>query len=73
MIELTEVSKHFDTKHGVKEVLNDINFTIETGKTTALVGANGAGKTTLLRMISGLNDIDGGTIKIFGENSVLEI
>lgn len=32
-------------------VLDEINFTIETGKVTAIVGASGSGKTTLLKLL----------------------
>lgn len=34
-----------------KEILHDLNFTIESGEMYGLIGNNGAGKTTLLRMI----------------------
>ena len=48
-------------------ILDDLTFTIERGKTVAVVGPNGAGKTTLVRLISGeLEQTDG---KIFrGKN-----
>ena len=35
-------------------VLKDVNFSIDTGETVAIVGTNGAGKTTLVKMLAGL-------------------
>ncbi len=37
-----------------KQVLQDISFELEKGKTLAIVGASGCGKSTLLRIISGI-------------------
>lgn len=58
MLELKNISKAFNGR----PVLKDVNVTIEDGKTLAIVGPSGAGKTTLLRIISGLENADGGTI-----------
>ncbi|NLG83111.1 MAG: ABC transporter ATP-binding protein [Firmicutes bacterium] len=49
-----------------KEVLSGVNFTIERGGITALLGLNGAGKTTLLRAIMGLIRPRAGTIEVLG-------
>lgn len=41
-------------------ILKDISFTLEKGKTYALVGTNGAGKTTVIKLLTGLyNQYDG--------------
>jgi branched-chain amino acid transport system ATP-binding protein len=40
--------------YGPVRALDDVTFTADRGKVTAVLGANGAGKTTLLRTISGL-------------------
>lgn len=53
--------------YGKKQVLNNINYTFETGKIYAIVGKSGAGKTTLLSVISGLAEPDKGTIYVGGE------
>lgn len=51
---------------GKKDILMDINFTVEKGKTTAIVGASGSGKTTLINLMVRLFDPDSGRITIDG-------
>ena len=41
-----------------KEVLHNLNLTIEPGKIYGLIGRNGAGKTTLLGILTGQNTKD---------------
>lgn len=50
-------------------ILNDINLTIHTGQTVAILGASGSGKTTLLSLLSGLDLPTRGTITI--ENKII--
>lgn len=64
MIEIRNVSKHFDRIEAVKE----ITANMEEGTVFGLVGTNGAGKSTLLRMISGVIKPDAGEILVDGEN-----
>ncbi len=51
-----------------KEILHDINITIEKGKTIALVGQSGSGKSTLVDLIPRYHDINSGSILIDGED-----
>ncbi|MBT2643603.1 ABC transporter ATP-binding protein [Bacillus sp. ISL-41] len=60
-VELVGVSKSYDKK---TEVISDITVTIEPGEFFVLVGPSGCGKSTMLRMIAGLEEITGGTLKI---------
>ncbi|MBR3359074.1 MAG: ABC transporter ATP-binding protein [Solobacterium sp.] len=53
-------------------VLNDISFTAEEGKITAILGPNGAGKTTLLRCMLGFLRPQSGTVRI-GDKALEEI
>lgn len=47
-------------------VLKDINFSVETGKTLALVGATGAGKSSIINLLSRFYEINRGSISIDG-------
>jgi multiple sugar transport system ATP-binding protein len=50
--------------YGALEVLHGVSVDIADGEFVVLVGPSGCGKSTLLRMIAGLEDISGGTIRI---------
>lgn len=54
-------------QYGAKQVLKDINLTLEKGKIYGLIGRNGAGKTTLLSIISSQNPLSSGSITLNGE------
>jgi ATP-binding cassette ChvD family protein len=45
-------------------LIDDLNFTLPRGGIVGVIGPNGAGKTTLFRMMTGLEQPDGGTLKI---------
>lgn len=49
-------------------ILNNINLTIEKGKTIALVGSSGAGKSTLADLVPRFHDVTGGEVLIDGVN-----
>ncbi len=49
-------------------VLKDISLRAEPGQTIALVGPTGAGKTTMVNVLSRFYDIQGGTIRIDGQD-----
>lgn len=51
MIEAKDISFQYS---GGRKVLDKISFSLEKGKTLAIVGASGCGKSTLLRIISGI-------------------
>jgi ABC-2 type transport system ATP-binding protein len=46
--------------------VNDLSFRVEAGQVLGLLGPNGAGKTTSLRMLMGLIQPTGGSIRVFG-------
>lgn len=51
-----------------EDVLTDITFTAESGKTTAFIGSTGSGKSTLINLIPRFFDVSGGEILIDGVN-----
>jgi subfamily B ATP-binding cassette protein MsbA len=54
--------------YGEKQVLSNINLTIEKGQTVALVGPSGGGKSTLMDLIPRFHDPKSGNIKIDGHD-----
>jgi zinc/manganese transport system ATP-binding protein len=52
---------------GGREILGDVNFRVDHGEFTGLIGSNGSGKTTLFRVILGLQGITGGRVRLHGE------
>ena len=62
------VIEHLKKRYEKKEVLQDIDFTFETGKIYGLLGRNGAGKTTLVNSIVGIVKSSSGTITFDGKD-----
>ena len=56
--------EHLTKKFQEKVIFEDINCTLETGKTYAIVGKSGAGKTTFLNVLSGLEQPSSGKVVI---------
>ena len=50
------------------EILEDINFTAEPGKTTAIIGSTGSGKSTIVNLIPRFYDVTGGELLVDGVN-----
>ncbi|NNU76677.1 amino acid ABC transporter ATP-binding protein [Clostridium estertheticum] len=50
------------------EVLKGIDFNIRKGEVVCLIGPSGSGKSTVLRCLNRLEEIDGGTILVDGED-----
>lgn len=64
MIEVKGLRKVF---HDL-EVLKGIDFTISKGEVVCLIGPSGSGKSTVLRCLNRLEEIDGGTVFVDGED-----
>lgn len=54
--------------YGGTVALADGSLTVRKGEVHALLGENGAGKSTLVRIIAGIEQADGGTVKIGGDD-----
>ena len=65
-IEVSQLSKSFQTQRGPVSVLRDLEFAVETGEMVAIVGASGVGKSTLLQLLGGLDSSDSGSIVVGG-------
>ena len=62
MIELKNLSKHFETADGAVDALKHINLTVRDGDIYGIIGMSGAGKSTLVRCINMLERPTEGTV-----------
>ncbi|MFQ8718515.1 MAG: ATP-binding cassette domain-containing protein [Enterobacter hormaechei] len=60
LVQLERIRKSFDGK----DVISDLNLTINDGEFLTLLGPSGCGKTTVLRLIAGLESVDNGHIHL---------
>ena len=63
MIKISNLQKRYNQT----SVINGVSCQINQGEIFAIVGHSGAGKSTLLRCINGLEDYQGGSLKVFGK------
>lgn len=54
-------AEHLSKRYKKKKAVDDISFTVQTGKVTGFLGPNGAGKSTTMRLMLGLDNGDGST------------
>ena len=66
LVEFKNVS--FRYPDAESEILEDIDFTAEPGKTTAIIGSTGSGKSTLVNLIPRFYDVTGGELLVDGVN-----
>ena len=66
LVEFKDVSFRYPDADA--EILEDINFTAEPGKTTAIIGSTGSGKSTIVNLIPRFYDVTGGELCIDGVN-----
>jgi len=63
VLEMVRVSKRF----GATQALEDVSLSLQRGEIHALLGENGAGKSTLIKIMTGVQQLDSGEIRIDGE------
>jgi putative ABC transport system ATP-binding protein len=68
IISVENVQKSVTDSTGTLDILRDINFSLATGETAAIVGASGSGKSTLLSIIAGLDTPTSGTVRLAGQD-----
>ena len=61
------VAKGVVKTYGHKNVLQDVDLTLEAGKIYGLIGRNGAGKTTLLSILTSQNPASAGSVTFDGQ------
>src|SRR5262252_11013614 len=75
VVEAAGLTKHFHARRGIfggdcgiVRAVDGISFTIEAGRTLGVVGESGCGKTTTAKLVLGLEDPTGGTIRFEGRD-----
>jgi putative ABC transport system ATP-binding protein len=68
IIDASGVRKRYDAGRNKIDALKDLTLQVHRGEVVAVMGPSGCGKTTLLNCLSGLDVIDGGTIRIAGKD-----
>jgi oligopeptide/dipeptide ABC transporter ATP-binding protein len=75
VLEAAGLTKHFQARRGVfggdrgvVRAVDGISFTIEAGRTLGVVGESGCGKTTTAKLVLGLEEPTGGTIRFEGRD-----
>lgn len=67
MLQVQHLNFHYDDK----QVLHDINLSIEAGSITGVIGPNGAGKSTLMRCMAALEIPSSGQV-LFNQQPILD-
>lgn len=62
MLQLSNLCKSFHQPDGDIHVLEGVNFSLDAGRSAALLGESGSGKSTMLHLIAGLDTPDSGDI-----------
>lgn len=66
-LEVKHLKKYFKTPSGMLHAVDDVSFTIESGKTLGVVGESGCGKSTLGRTVLGLHEATDGEVLFEGK------
>lgn len=66
LLKVEHLKKYFKTPHGLLHAVDDVNFTLDKGKTLGIVGESGCGKSTLGRTILNLTPVTEGSISFEG-------
>jgi putative ABC transport system ATP-binding protein len=66
ILSLQNVGKIYQSGNRSLTVLDNINFSVDTGSTVSIVGPSGSGKTTLLGLCAGLDRASSGIVELHG-------
>ncbi|MGD6793934.1 ABC transporter ATP-binding protein [Metabacillus indicus] len=64
ILEAAKLQKSYGNKFNKQDVLKGIDLSISEGEFVSIMGASGSGKTTLLNVLSSIDKVSGGTIRI---------
>ncbi|WP_261303895.1 ABC transporter ATP-binding protein [Paenibacillus andongensis] len=67
ILEAAKIHKSYGNKLNKQEVLKGVDISIEKGEFVSIMGASGSGKTTLLNVLSSIDRLSQGSIKIEGQ------
>lgn len=68
LLQVSRLTKHFQTKSGTVHAVDNVSFHINKGETFGLVGESGCGKSTMGRVLIRLHEATDGEILFKGEN-----
>jgi ABC-type dipeptide/oligopeptide/nickel transport system ATPase subunit len=71
VLRVEDVSHAYGSGSERQQVLRDVSFALERGRTLAVVGESGAGKSTLSRLVAGLERPQRGTIEVEGRPTAI--
>lgn len=68
VIDIQNLDYYFGSGHLKKQILFNINLTINAGEIVIMTGPSGSGKTTLLTLVGGLRSVQSGRLKVLGKD-----
>lgn len=66
LIKVEKVEKYYGAKGNITKALDGIDFTIDEGEFTGIMGASGSGKSTLLNVLSTIDNVTSGRVYFRG-------
>lgn len=66
IIQIDDIVKTYSSGGAQVQALRGVSLDVERGEMLAIMGPSGCGKTTLLNCISGLDEVDAGTVRVDG-------
>lgn len=67
-ISVSQVNKSVKTADSYLTILSDINLKVSADEAVVITGASGSGKTSLLSIMAGLDRVDTGQVRLFGQD-----
>jgi lipoprotein-releasing system ATP-binding protein len=68
LLEVTHLSKEYETPRGALPILSDVSLTLSRGDAVSIMGPSGSGKSTLLYIVGALEPPTSGTVTLDGQD-----